>query len=244
MDYSCMLVEINPLCVTGDGGELLALDGKVNIDESALYRLPDAAAFQGELTSGAALVGEARASGFLYIPLTGGGRVAVVSNGSGMLMSMIDLLSKEGIAPACGLDLGGGATSARIAEAVRIVLSTPGVDTLFISIFGGVTRCDEVAAGLLAALNNRAAFLEGKGKPALRGKAAKTGASGVGVTVVLRMEGTNKDKGLEIAAGAPGVVVSDGLAAGVAAVKTAIAAKAAPLAPDPPPPSKTFTTFP
>ena len=196
MDYSCMLAEINPLC-PGAGGELLALDGKVDIDDSALYRLPDVMAWHKSMEEHEhPLINEARASRFLYIPIEDGNRVAVMSNGSGMLMSMIDLLSKDGITCSCALDLGGGATRDRIAEAVRIVLSTPGVDILYICIFGGITRCDEVAGGVKAALE-------------------KTGSD---KTIVIRMEGTNKDAGMEIIASTPGAISVGGIVEGVKAV--------------------------
>jgi succinyl-CoA synthetase beta subunit len=99
-----------------------------------------------------------------------------MSNGSGMVMSCIDLITKAGMTVGAALDLGGGATADRIKEAVRIVLSNPDIDTLFISIFGGITRCDEVAGGI---------------KMALEAQKEKK-------TVVVRMEGTNKQQGLDI----------------------------------------------
>ncbi len=128
MGCGCLTAEINPLATLPDGG-LLALDGKVELDDDALYRLPEAQSWRDAMPEHP-LISRARRERFLYIPLTPGGRVAVMSNGSGMLMSTIDLLSKRGIPAACGLDLGGGATSDRIREAVRIVLETEGVDTL------------------------------------------------------------------------------------------------------------------
>lgn len=193
MEYSCMLMEINPLALE-PGGTLLAVDGKVDIDDSALYRLPDVAAYRDSLEEHP-LVVEARSFRFLYIPLAAEGRTAVMSNGSGMLMSMLDLLNKEGVMASCALDLGGGATRERIGEAVRIVLSAPGVDTLFICIFGGITRCDEVAGGVRDAL-------------------AHTG----GKTVVIRMEGTNKEAGMEIIGETPGAIPVGGIVEGVQAV--------------------------
>ncbi|MCL2060286.1 MAG: acetate--CoA ligase family protein [Oscillospiraceae bacterium] len=199
MEYSCMLVEINPLCVDGRDGGLIALDGKVEIDDSALYRLPDVAAFRDELDTHP-FVREARAHGFVYIPMENTGRVAAMSNGSGMLMSMVDLLSQSGATPACGLDLGGGAQKERISQAVRIALSAPSVDTLFVSIFGGITRCDEVAAGLKEALSNINRINE------------------IGKTAIVRMEGTNRDKGIEILSETPGVVLVNSLIEGVEAV--------------------------
>lgn len=173
IDYNCLLAEINPLALD-ESGEIIALDGKVDIDDSSLYRLPDILKFRETLQE-EELVVEARKHGFLYIPIEDRGNIAVMSNGSGMIMSCIDLISKKGMTVGAALDLGGGATAERIREAVRIVLSNKGIDTLFISIFGGITRCDEVANGIKAALQNQ------KSKQ-----------------VIVRLEGTNKQKGLEV----------------------------------------------
>ena len=112
MEYDCMLTEINPLVVDNDD-MLLALDGKVDIDDSALYRLPDVVAWRDELPE-EPLVKEAREYNFLYIPVEEGGSIAVCSNGSGMLMSCIDMITKNGMKVAAVLDLGGGATAERI----------------------------------------------------------------------------------------------------------------------------------
>jgi len=191
LEYSCILVEINPLVVKEDD-KLLALDGKVDIDDSALFRLPDVVKYRDSLDDHP-LVVEARLQRFLYIPLKTGSKVAVMSNGSGMIMSMIDLLNKEKIEVSCALDLGGGATSERIAEAVRITLATPGVDTLFICIFGGITRCDEVADGIKKAMEQA----EGN------------------KTIVIRMEGTNKNRGMEIIKTIPEAVSVTGIVDGV-----------------------------
>lgn len=191
-EYDCTLVEINPLGVTQDG-ELTALDGKVSVDDSALYRQPDILEFRNSIGEDA-LVVEARKFNFLFIPCDSDGNIAVMSNGSGMLMSCIDIITKHGMKVGAVLDLGGGATSDRIKEAIRILLSDAGFDALFINIFGGITRCDEVAAGIKAALENIAG----------------------NKLVVVRFEGTNKDKGLEILKTVEGdVVFADSLAEGV-----------------------------
>ncbi len=174
MDYNALLVEINPLA-TDEQGNLLALDGKVDIDDSALFKLPDIVAYRDHLQEDT-LVLEARKFNFLYIPVEEDGDIAVMSNGSGLLMSCIDLLAKKGMAVAAALDLGGGATADRIKEAVRILLSSGRVHTLMICIFGGITRCDEVVEGVRLALAEQA---EKK-------------------TVVIRMEGTNKEQAMEI----------------------------------------------
>ena len=173
MDYSCMLVEINPLVINAED-KLVALDGKIDIDDSAMFRLPDIQEFAAGLQPDNELIREAAKYNFLYIPVDPEGTITVVSNGSGMLMSCIDLISKEGMKVSAVLDLGGGATSDRIKEAIRILLSTPGAKALLINIFGGITRCDEVAGGVKMALEE-----------AHQDK-----------IVVVRMEGTNKDIGL------------------------------------------------
>ncbi len=175
MEYDCMLCEINPLVIANDD-TLVALDGKVDIDDSALYRLPDILAWRDELPV-EPLVKEARDYNFLYIPVEKGGSIAVCSNGSGMLMSCIDMISKNGMNVGAVLDLGGGATSERICEAMRILFSTPGVKAVLINIFGGITRCDEVAGGVKLAMERHT--LDGK-------------------FIVVRMEGTNRDIGIDI----------------------------------------------
>lgn len=196
MQYDCMLTEINPLVVDNDD-HLLALDGKVDIDDSALYRHPDVTAWRDELPE-EDLVKEARQFNFLYIPVEKGGSVAVCSNGSGMLMSCIDMISKNGMQVGAVLDLGGGATAERIKEAMRILFSTPGVKAVLINIFGGITRCDEVAGGVKLAMDSHS--LDGK-------------------LIVVRMEGTNKDKGIEIIESLEsGVIRTDGLRESVAAL--------------------------
>ena len=175
MDYSCMLVEINPLVINAED-KLVALDGKIDIDDSALFRLPDIQEFAAKLQPDNPLIKEAADFNFLYIPIEDEGSIAVMSNGSGMLMSCIDLISKEGMKVRAALDLGGGATAERIKEAVRILAGTPGVKAVLINIFGGITRCNEVAGGVKMALE----------------------AGNQDKIVVIRMEGTNKQQGLEI----------------------------------------------
>jgi succinyl-CoA synthetase beta subunit len=137
---------------------------------------------------------EARKFKFLYIPCEPGGDIGVMSNGSGMIMSCIDLISNGGMHVGAALDLGGGATSDRIREAVRIILSNPSIHSLFINIFGGITRCDEVADGVRLAV---------EGLPPEK-------------LVIVRFEGTNKDRGLEIIGSIRGNVISvEGLREGV-----------------------------
>ena len=169
----CILAEINPLVIDKDD-KIIALDGKIDVDDNTLYRHDDVRVFRDEI-EGNKLVLEARHFDFLYIPIKNEGNIAVISNGSGMIMSSIDLITKRGMTVTCALDLGGGATADRIKESLRIVALNPIVDTIFINIFGGITRCDEIAKGV------------------------KNGVELIGKTkLVIRLEGTNKEKGLEI----------------------------------------------
>lgn len=191
-EYDCTLVEINPLVISSDN-RLVALDGKVSVDDSALMRLPDILEFRNSLVDNE-LVIEARKFRFLYIPCEEDGNIAVMSNGSGMLMSCIDLISQKGMTVGAALDLGGGATADRIKEAIRIVLSNKKINMLFINIFGGITRCDEVASGVKYAVED---LTEDK-------------------LIIVRFEGTNKEKGMEILQSIDGNVVQvDGLREGV-----------------------------
>ncbi len=179
LQQDALLTEINPLAVCGDDERIIALDGKVEIDDSALYRQKVWLQAR-EVMPEEDFVKEARAFNFLYIPIEKTGPVAVISNGSGMLMSCIDLIAKEGIQVSAALDLGGGATADRISQGLRIMLSTPGIKVVLINIFGGITRCDEVAQGVQDAIEN---YL------------------GKGQFVIVRMEGTNKEKGVAMLEG-------------------------------------------
>lgn len=191
-EYDCTLVEINPLVISTDN-KLVALDGKVSVDDSALIRQADMLAFRDSLPDDE-LILEARKFRFLYIPCEPDGDVAVMSNGSGMIMSCIDLISQKGMQVGAALDLGGGATADRIKEAIRIILSNTKIKKLFINIFGGITRCDEVASGVQLAVDELA----------------------TDKLILVRFEGTNKEKGMEILEAIQGNVVAvDGLREGV-----------------------------
>jgi len=189
-----MQAEINPLILSGDG-ELIALDAKVTVDDDALYKFPDLLAYREEVEDDA-LVAEARSFKFLYVPCEPDGDVVVMSNGSGMLMSCIDLLAKNERKTKAVLDLGGGATGERVAEAIRILAKSEGAKQLLINIFGGITRCDEIALGIQRAVSEY----------------------GLSLPVVVRFEGTNKQKGLEIVEDIQGVRFADNLPTAVAAI--------------------------
>jgi succinyl-CoA synthetase beta subunit len=174
--HDAMLAEINPLVVTG-AGELLALDGKMVIDDNALFRQPDLSELQPDASSADEASGaerEAREAGLSYVHL--GGEIGCVVNGAGLAMATMDVIKLFGGVPANFLDVGGGAGPERVATALRLVLGTEGIKAVLINIFGGITLCDEVARGIVAALNQV--------QPT--------------VPMVVRLVGTNEERGHEI----------------------------------------------
>jgi succinyl-CoA synthetase beta subunit len=136
------LAEINPLAVVG--GRLLAVDAKVIIDDNAVFRHP-ALPPNDELTE---LEQRARSTGLSYVELDGD--IAVIGNGAGLVMSTLDVVAHFGGHPANFLDVGGGASTENMQQAMSIVVRKPGVRALFINIFGGITRCDDIARGIVA----------------------------------------------------------------------------------------------
>lgn len=142
------LAEINPLVIQGDGS-LLAVDGKVDLDDNALYRQPDLAAQRdaGEETDAER---DAREAGLTYIDLDG--TIGCMVNGAGLAMATMDVIKLYGGEPANFLDIGGGAKADKVAKAIEIILRDPRVDVILFNIFGGITRGDEVAKGILTAL--------------------------------------------------------------------------------------------
>lgn len=143
------LAEINPLVVTGDG-KLLAVDGKMVLDDNGLYRHPDLEEMR-DLDEEAPSETEARINGLSYVKLDG--EIGCMVNGAGLAMATMDIVKYYGGSPANFLDIGGGAKSEKVAAALRIILSDPNVKAVLFNIFGGITRCDEVARGILAALD-------------------------------------------------------------------------------------------
>jgi succinyl-CoA synthetase beta subunit len=141
------LVEINPLAVASDAG-LTCLDAKIVIDDNALARHPDLASLRDDDGSDAERV--ARESGLSYVQLDG--RVGCVVNGAGLAMATMDVVKLYGESPANFLDIGGGARAERVRTALDILLADPRVGVVLFNIFGGITRCDEVAKGIVAAL--------------------------------------------------------------------------------------------
>jgi len=199
------LVEINPLVITAEGS-LLALDGKVIIDDNALYRQPKLAALR-DLSEEPESETQAREADITFIKLDG--QIGCMVNGAGLAMTTMDMTKlygeADGIGPANFLDIGGGASSAQVAAALRIILSDEQVKSVLINIFGGITRCDDVARGILTAYNEV--------KPS--------------VPIIIRLQGTNAEEGRALidAAQIPNVVSAETLTE--AAQKAVEAAKKA-----------------
>jgi succinyl-CoA synthetase beta subunit len=175
-DGDAMLVEINPLVVTGDGA-VVAADAKVTIDDSSLFRHPDVAAMRDE-SAADPQEQMAHERGITYVKLDGS--IGVLGNGAGLVMSTLDVVDQVGGSPANFLDVGGGADADKIVTALEVVLSDDRVRAVFFNIFGGITRCDEVARGIITAL----------------------GQLHVPVPIVVRLDGTNDVEGRELLANA------------------------------------------
>ncbi len=171
------LVEVNPVALTPDG-KVIAADAKVSIDDNALFRHKQYDEQKDDAAEDA-LEGEAARAGIAYVRL--GGDIGIIGNGAGLVMCSLDEVSAAGGKPANFLDVGGGAQAERVKQCVEIVLKDPNVKGLLINIFGGITRCDEVARGILAAFEQLS----------------------VKIPVVARIEGTAAEEGLRILEGSP-----------------------------------------
>jgi succinyl-CoA synthetase beta subunit len=169
MERDLGLVEINPLVVTGDGG-LLALDGKINADDNALYRQKEIAGMR-DASQEDAKETRAREFDLNYIVLDG--NIGCMVNGAGLAMATMDLIKLHGGQPANFLDVGGGTTKERVAEAFKLILSDPNVKAILVNIFGGIVRCDLIAEGIISAVRE----------------------VGIKIPVVVRLEGTNVEQG-------------------------------------------------
>jgi succinyl-CoA synthetase beta subunit len=166
------LAEINPLVVTGTG-ELLAVDGKMVVDDNGLFRHSDLAEMR-DVDEETPAEREAREAGLSYVQLEG--EIGCMVNGAGLAMATMDIIKHFGGEPANFLDIGGGAKADRVATALRLILADENVKAVLFNIFGGITRCDEVAKGILAAFEEV--------KPA--------------VPLVARLVGTNEKEGREL----------------------------------------------
>ncbi|HUV31282.1 MAG TPA: ADP-forming succinate--CoA ligase subunit beta [Acidobacteriota bacterium] len=168
------LVEINPL-ITTPGRGVVALDAKINIDDNALYRQPDIAAMR-DLDAEEPAEVRAREADLSFVKLDG--NIGCIVNGAGLAMATMDLVKRYGGDPANFLDIGGSSNPDKVVNAMQIILSDPNVRSILINIFGGITRCDDVANGLVTALNEL--------RPA--------------VPVVTRLTGTNEKEAHKILA--------------------------------------------
>ncbi len=168
------LAEVNPLIVT-PGGEVKAIDAKILVDDNALFRHPDIAAMR-DPTSETEQAKLAREIGLSYVKLDGS--VGCVVNGAGLAMTTMDLIKQRGGEPANFLDIGGSSAPEKVVTALSIITSDPNVRSILINIFGGITRCDDVARGLVMAL----------------------GRSPVDIPVVVRLTGTNESEARSILA--------------------------------------------
>jgi succinyl-CoA synthetase beta subunit len=173
-DTDATLAEINPLVINA-ANQLAALDGKVIIDDNALFRHPDLAEMR-DIDEEAPAETEARKYGLSYVKLDG--EIGCMVNGAGLAMGTMDIISYFGGTPANFLDVGGGATADKVAAALRIILSDANVKAVLFNIFGGITRCDEVARGILKALHE----VQTK------------------VPMVVRLVGTNEEEGRRLLA--------------------------------------------
>jgi succinyl-CoA synthetase beta subunit len=144
-----MLVEVNPLIVTSDR-EVKALDAKVTLDDNSLFRHPDNAALRN-VSAEDEQERMARERGLTFVKLDG--NIGILGNGAGLVMSTLDVVAQAGGAPANFLDAGGGSRAEAITQAVEVILSNPNVTAVLFNIFGGITRCDEVAKGLIEAFD-------------------------------------------------------------------------------------------
>ncbi|HNP63737.1 MAG TPA: ADP-forming succinate--CoA ligase subunit beta [Woeseiaceae bacterium] len=174
LDTDASLIEVNPL-ITNKAGDVIALDGKINIDSSALFRQTEIAKLRDPTQEDDA-EREAAEHDLNYVSLDG--NIACMVNGAGLAMATMDLIKLHGGEPANFLDVGGGATAERVAAAFKLILSNENVSAILVNIFGGIVRCDLIAEGIISAVKE----------------------VGVEVPVVVRLEGTNVTKGRELLA--------------------------------------------
>jgi succinyl-CoA synthetase beta subunit len=175
------LVEVNPLVRTADG-RVVALDGKVTLDDNADFRHPDHEAFEDRLAADP-LEAQAKAKDLNYVKLDG--EVGIIGNGAGLVMSTLDVVAYagevHGVKPANFLDIGGGASAEVMANGLEIILGDPAVRSVFVNVFGGITACDEVANGIVQAFG----LLKERGDEITH-------------PLVVRLDGNNADEGRRI----------------------------------------------
>jgi len=172
VDKDIALVEVNPLVITGNG-DLLCLDGKINIDSNALFRHPDLIEMRDK-TQEDERENRAAESDLSYVALDGD--IGCMVNGAGLAMATMDIIKLNGGDPANFLDVGGGATKERVSEALKIILSDDKVKGILVNIFGGIVRCDLIAEGIIAAVAE----------------------IHISVPIVVRLEGTKAAEGADL----------------------------------------------
>jgi succinyl-CoA synthetase beta subunit len=173
-EMDCSLLEINPLITTKEG-KVLALDAKINFDDNAMYRHPELEEWRDPNEEDAAEL-EAKKYDLSYIQLDG--NIGCMVNGAGLAMSTMDIINFYGGTPANFLDVGGGATAEKVTAAFKIIMSSPAVKAIFVNIFGGIMKCDTIAAGVIQAVKE----------------------VGLKVPLVVRLEGTNVELGKKMLA--------------------------------------------
>jgi len=194
------LVELNPLAIVSSG-DLMALDGKVNSDDNAEFRHPKLAAMR-DVSQEDATEAAARTHDLNYVTMDG--NIGCMVNGAGLAMATMDVIKLAGGEPANFLDVGGGATKERVTEAFKLILSSDKVRAILVNIFGGIVRCDLIAEGIIAAVKE----------------------VGLKIPVVVRLQGTNVEKGRDLLANSglaitPADDLNDAAKKAVAAVKKA-----------------------
>ena len=172
--FEAITAEINPIMLT-DAGEIYAADAKLEIDDSALYRIKESKSFHRSEAFEDPLEAEAKAAGVAYVPM-GEGNIGIISGGAGLAMASMDLVSILGGKPANFLDLGGGTTPERTAAALKIVLKTPGVEGVLFNVFGGINNCEQMAKGIAQVFDEK--------KPPQ--------------TIIVKMRGYSQEAGWEI----------------------------------------------
>ncbi len=195
--HDVSLIEINPLIVTQQG-QLMALDAKVGIDDNALYRQKSLVELRDKTQEDAREL-EADEHGLNYVPLDG--NIGCMVNGAGLAMATMDEIKLQGGDPANFLDVGGGTTAEKVAEAFKLILSDDKVKAILVNIFGGIVRCDLIADGIIRAVKE----------------------VGVTIPVIVRLEGTNVDQGKALLAESDVAIISaedleDGAKKAVAAI--------------------------
>lgn len=193
VEKDCSLAEINPLVLTGER-EVIALDGKINIDDNALFRLPDIVALR-DLDEEDANEIEAKEHGLSFVQLDGD--IGCMVNGAGLAMATMDMINHFGGTPANFLDVGGSSSPDKVVHAFQLLIGNPDVKSILVNIFGGITRCDDIALGILESYKR----------------------IHISLPVVIRLSGTRAEEGMRLLEGTP-LITAESFEA---AVKKAIA---------------------